>query len=352
VVCLLIGATHASGKAAAKSPDMERTKIDDIAQWTITEVTLWAEKHLSSKYAKEIKKFNDRVIDGKRLVKLEKDFGTLGFDDDKMKDDKGKNMKDHKGKNMKTRAFLLDQIKHVIANPEWGLGTNNTKTRQDVTAWAEENLKQVPKYLEKIKKYNAGAIDGKILLSDKIMEELKNRKFNTNENDNNAMVDKIKFLKREGAYQHKMDCMTAKEITEWAKENLPKQAKKIEVYNDFEVPVFDAERLLSLTTNGPEDPKTDKVITELEKWGFGDKEKQLGDKEKKNVMLREINLLKNGPKLPWFKAVGEVNLSAMSPSELVLHRRRLAHGTCVSPVLAALMNEIDEAKRNHQPRRR
>merc|ERR1712096_558083 len=131
--------------------------------------------------------------------------------------------------------------------------------------------------------------------------------------------------------------------------------KKIEVYNDFEVPVFDAERLLSLTTNGPEDPKTDKVITELEKWGFGDKDKQIGDKEKSNAMLRQINLLKNGPKLPWTKAgrhLGEVNLSAMSPSELVLHRRRLAHGTCVSPVLAALMDEIEDAKRNHQPRRR
>merc|ERR1712096_302427 len=124
--------------------------------------------------------------------------------------------------------------------------------------------------------------------------------------------------------------------------------KKIEVYNDFEVPVFDAERLLSLTTNGPEDPKTDKVIAELEKWGFG-------DKEKSNAMLRQINLLKNGPKLPWTNAgsrLGEVNLSAMSPSELVLHRRRLAHGTCVSPVLAALMDEIEDAKRNHQPRRR
>merc|ERR1711964_124415 len=38
---------------------------------------------------------------------------------------------------------------------------------------------------------------------------------------------------------------------------------------------------------------------------------------------------------------------AMSPSELAMHRRRLAHGTRVSPVLAALMDEIEEAKHNH-----
>lgn len=38
---------------------------------------------------------------------------------------------------------------------------------------------------------------------------------------------------------------------------------------------------------------------------------------------------------------------AMSPSELAMHRRRLAHGARVSPVLAALMDEIEEAKHNH-----
>merc|ERR1711964_688326 len=38
---------------------------------------------------------------------------------------------------------------------------------------------------------------------------------------------------------------------------------------------------------------------------------------------------------------------AMSPSELAMHRRRLAHGARISPVLAALMDEIEEAKHNH-----
>merc|ERR1711964_818156 len=41
------------------------------------------------------------------------------------------------------------------------------------------------------------------------------------------------------------------------------------------------------------------------------------------------------------------DVTAMSPSELVLHRRRLAHGVRVSPVLAALMEQIEEAQRNH-----
>merc|ERR1711964_167619 len=42
------------------------------------------------------------------------------------------------------------------------------------------------------------------------------------------------------------------------------------------------------------------------------------------------------------------DVDAMSPSELVLHRRRLTHGARVSPVLAALMDEIEEAKRSYQ----
>merc|ERR1711964_381521 len=41
------------------------------------------------------------------------------------------------------------------------------------------------------------------------------------------------------------------------------------------------------------------------------------------------------------------DVAGMSPSELVMHRRRLAHGVRVSPVLAALMEQIEEAQRNH-----
>merc|ERR1711964_702210 len=41
------------------------------------------------------------------------------------------------------------------------------------------------------------------------------------------------------------------------------------------------------------------------------------------------------------------DVAAMSPSELVTHRRRLAHGVRVSPVLAALMEQIEEAQLNH-----
>merc|ERR1711900_92792 len=44
------------------------------------------------------------------------------------------------------------------------------------------------------------------------------------------------------------------------------------------------------------------------------------------------------------------DVNSMSPSELVMHRRRLTHGTRVSPVLAALMEEIDEARRNSAAR--
>jgi len=43
----------------------------------------------------------------------------------------------------------------------------------------------------------------------------------------------------------------------------------------------------------------------------------------------------------------EKDMDDMSPSELALHRRRLAHGAHVSPVLAALMDEIEQAQRNN-----
>merc|ERR1711900_136973 len=38
------------------------------------------------------------------------------------------------------------------------------------------------------------------------------------------------------------------------------------------------------------------------------------------------------------------DVAAMSPSKLVLHRRRLAYGVRVSPVLAALMDKIRQAQ--------
>merc|ERR1711964_714554 len=43
------------------------------------------------------------------------------------------------------------------------------------------------------------------------------------------------------------------------------------------------------------------------------------------------------------------DVDAMSPPELVKHRRLLMYGARVSPVLAALMDEIEEAKRNSFP---
>merc|ERR1711964_669021 len=43
------------------------------------------------------------------------------------------------------------------------------------------------------------------------------------------------------------------------------------------------------------------------------------------------------------------DVDAMSPSELVMHRRRLNYGARVSPILAALMDEIEEAKHNSFP---
>merc|ERR1711964_438825 len=41
------------------------------------------------------------------------------------------------------------------------------------------------------------------------------------------------------------------------------------------------------------------------------------------------------------------DVAAISPSELIMHRRRLAHGVRVSPVLAALMEHIEEAQLNN-----
>merc|ERR1711964_780267 len=44
------------------------------------------------------------------------------------------------------------------------------------------------------------------------------------------------------------------------------------------------------------------------------------------------------------------DVDSMTPSEFVLHRRRLTCGVRVSPVLAVLMDEIQAAKRNHRSR--
>jgi hypothetical protein len=119
VGCLLIEATNALKPAAvAKSKEMEREKID-IGQWTTTQVSLWAEKHLSKTYANEIKKLNDRVIDGNRLVRLDKDFNKLGFENNTMKDKAGKKMKDQKGNKIKSQTYAFDQIRPLIQ--EWGL---------------------------------------------------------------------------------------------------------------------------------------------------------------------------------------------------------------------------------------
>merc|ERR1711964_517259 len=159
--------------------------------------------------------------------------------------------------------------------------------------------------------------------------------------DNKATLDKIKFLKREGTYKHKMVCMTKGEITAWAKTNLNEaQGKRIGAFNHFEVPVFGAARLLSLNDKLTKPKAAVKAKNELKILGF----------KGKDEMLRQINLLKNGPKLPWLKSGRR--LSAMTPSERVLHHRRLASGSRVSPVLAALMNEIEEAKHNPRTRRR
>merc|ERR1711964_254601 len=308
---------------------------------TIAEVSQWAGKHLSKTYAKKIKALNDRVIEGKRLVKLDNEFSKLGFQNNTMKDAAGKKMKDTDGNKIKQQAFAKDLIRPLIA--EWRL--TNTKTRQDVTKWAKENLKELPTYSKRIEEYNKCAIDGKVLLS-LTTKSLTDRKM-TDKEDTKATLDKIKFLKREGAYERPMNCMSEREINTWAKANLTtNQAKHIEEFNNFVLPVFDAARLLSLSDKFGKSKAmvaaAAKAKNELKTLGF----------KGKDEMLRQINLLKNGPRLPFLKPgrrLGEVNLSAMRPSERVLHRRRLARD---SPVLAALMDEIQEAKRNPRPRRR
>jgi len=54
--------------------------------------------------------------------------------------------------------------------------------------------------------------------------------------------------------------------------------------------------------------------------------------------------------LPDKLRMGAKDVDTMSPSERVISRRRMAHGARVSPVLAALMEEIEEAKRTHAAR--
>merc|ERR1711964_290699 len=65
------------------------------------------------------------------------------------------------------------------------------------------------------------------------------------------------------------------------------------------------------------------------------------------VKRRQPRAVKPRRRLADAARMEEKDMDAMSPSELVLHRRRLSGGARVSPVLAALMEQIEEAQRNH-----
>merc|ERR1711964_508879 len=52
------------------------------------------------------------------------------------------------------------------------------------------------------------------------------------------------------------------------------------------------------------------------------------------------------------RRLGERELTDLRPSELVLHRYHQAYGVRTPVVLAALMEDIEDAKRLHQSRRR
>jgi len=88
------------------------------------------------------------------------------------------------------------------------------------------------------------------------------------------------------------------------------------------------------------------VITNIEAEGkFRVRYTDFGRHTYETVTLDSIRALPGGRRLMEARDV-----NAMSPSELVLHRRRRAYGVRVSPVLAALMDEIEEAQRNHAAR--
>merc|ERR1711964_141003 len=73
--------------------------------------------------------------------------------------------------------------------------------------------------------------------------------------------------------------------------------------------------------------------------------RRLGDVNTKGMSPSELVLHRR--RLADAARMEENDVDAMSPSQLALHRRRLTHGARVSPVLAALMDEIEQAQRNY-----
>jgi len=97
----------------------------------------------------------------------------------------------------------------------------------------------------------------------------------------------------------------------------------------------------------PEMKKERKRIAK-KKWFNPDKTTQgrrLGDVNTKGMSPSELVLHRR--RLADAARMEEKDMDAMSPSQLALHRRRLTHGARVSPVLAALMDEIEQAQRNY-----
>merc|ERR1711964_885683 len=97
----------------------------------------------------------------------------------------------------------------------------------------------------------------------------------------------------------------------------------------------------------PEMKKERKRIAK-KKWFNPDRTTQgrrLGDVNTKGMSPSELALHRR--RLADAARMEEKDVDAMSPSQLALHRRRLTHGARVSPVLAALMDEIEQAQRNY-----
>jgi len=134
---------------------------------------------------------------------------------------------------------------------------------------------------------------------------------------------------------------------------LPKKMKKYQKLSDLPITLQELKEHL---------PGARKTITSKTKYHLDSgkfvplrkKQVRTGKKNRKiiysnSVFRSEEHTMRpsGGRRLAEAARMEEKDMDAMSPSQLALHRRRLTHGAHVSPVLAALMDEIEQAQRNN-----
>merc|ERR1711964_874651 len=170
-----------------------------------------------------------------------------------------------------------------------------------------------------------------------------------------TIIKALYSLKKAGCGYNEIDDIDNAKTTDILKfiedkdyfKKLPEEMEKYQKL--FELPITEEELVKYLPIyQGKLPDNNERNTLEKKKWFNPDTTTQgrrLGDVNTKGMSPSELALHRR--RLADAARMEEKDVDAMSPSQLALHRRRLTHGARVSPVLAALMDEIEQAQRNY-----